>query len=103
MVTAPPTLQTRHVEKSDRMFGQERENKTRDVVVLLQGGMPAIEQVDFGIRQIVLERASDDNWQVREQLSCAHRAARVLPLSKSIRPPRHQMQNFCLEPDTYSS
>jgi len=38
------------------MFGQERENKTRDVVVLLQGGMPAIEQVDFGIRQIALER-----------------------------------------------
>ena len=57
MVTAPPTLQTRHVEKSDRMFGQERENKTRDVVVLLlQGGMPGIEQVDFGIRQIALER-----------------------------------------------
>jgi hypothetical protein len=47
--------------------------------------MPGVEQVDFGIRQIVLERASDDNWQVREQLSCAHRAARVLPLSKSIR------------------
>ena len=39
------------------MFGQERENKTRDVVVLLvQGKMASVEQVDFGIRQIALER-----------------------------------------------
>ena len=39
------------------MFGQERENKTRDVVVLLvQGKMAGVEQVDFGIRQIALER-----------------------------------------------
>jgi hypothetical protein len=36
------------------MFGQERENKTRDVVVLLvQGKMGGVEQVDFGIRQSV--------------------------------------------------
>src|ERR1700722_5574749 len=41
------------------MLGQERENKTRDFVVLLvQGEMAGIEQVDFGIRQIVLERLS---------------------------------------------
>jgi len=33
------------------MFGQERKNKTRDVVVLLvQGKMTGVEQVDFGIR-----------------------------------------------------
>jgi hypothetical protein len=39
------------------MFGQERENKTRDVVVLLvQGKMAGVEQVDFGIRQSALER-----------------------------------------------
>ena len=39
------------------MFGQERENKTRDVVVLLvQGEMAGVEQVNFAIRQIALER-----------------------------------------------
>ena len=36
---------------------EERENKTRDVVVLLvQGKMAGVERVDFGIRQIALER-----------------------------------------------
>ena len=35
------------------MFGQERENKTRDVVVLLvQGKMAGVEQLDLGIRQL---------------------------------------------------
>ena len=54
MVTAAPTLHARHVEQSDGMF-EERENKTRDVVVLLvQGKMAGVEQVDFG--QIALER-----------------------------------------------
>src|SRR5260370_29852166 len=44
-------------DRSDGMFGQERENKTRDVVVLLvQGKMAGVEQVDFGIRQTALER-----------------------------------------------
>ncbi len=39
------------------MFGQERKNKTRDLVVLLvQGEMAGVEQMDFGIRQIALER-----------------------------------------------
>jgi hypothetical protein len=35
------------------MFGQERENKTRNVVVLLvQGEMAGVEQVDFAPRPI---------------------------------------------------
>ncbi len=39
------------------MFGQERKNKTRDLVVLLvQGEMAGVEQMDFGVRQIALER-----------------------------------------------
>ena len=39
------------------MFGQERENETRDLVVLLvQGEVAGVEQVDFGIRKIALER-----------------------------------------------
>ena len=39
------------------MFGQERKNETRDFVVLLvQGEMAGVEQVDFGIRKIALER-----------------------------------------------
>jgi len=39
------------------MFGQEREDKTRDVVVLLvKGKMAGIEQMDFGVRHIALER-----------------------------------------------
>ena len=39
------------------MFGQERKNETRDFVVLLvQGEMAGVEQVDFAIRQIALER-----------------------------------------------
>ena len=39
------------------MLGKERKNKTRDLVVLLvQGEMASVEQVDFGIRQIALER-----------------------------------------------
>jgi hypothetical protein len=39
------------------MFGQERKNETRDLVVLLvQGEMASVEQVDFGIRKIALER-----------------------------------------------
>jgi hypothetical protein len=44
-------------DQSDRMFGQERKNETRDFVVLLvQGEMAGVEQVDFGIRKIALER-----------------------------------------------
>src|SRR5271156_1125700 len=55
-----PDIATRRVEqgtdRSDGMFGQERENKTRDVVVLLvQGEMAGIKQVDFAVRQIALE------------------------------------------------
>ena len=39
------------------MFGQERKNETRDFVVLLvQGEMAGVEQMDFGIRKIALER-----------------------------------------------
>ena len=39
------------------MFGQERKNKTCDLVVLfVQGEMAGVEQVDFGIRKIALER-----------------------------------------------
>src|SRR5579871_247256 len=57
VVTAAPTLPMRHVEQSDGIFGEERENKTRDVVALLvQGKMAGVEQVDCGIRQIELER-----------------------------------------------
>jgi hypothetical protein len=38
------------------MFGQERKNETRDLVVLLiQGEMAGVEQVDFGVRQIAPE------------------------------------------------
>jgi hypothetical protein len=38
------------------MFGQERKNETRDLVVfLIQGEMAGVEQVDFGIRQVALE------------------------------------------------
>ena len=44
-------------DRSDGMFGQERKNKTRDLVVLLvQGEMADVEQMDFAIRQIALER-----------------------------------------------
>ena len=47
----------RSADRSEGMFGQERKNKTRDVVVLLvQGKMAGVEQVDFGVRQIALER-----------------------------------------------
>jgi len=39
------------------MFGQERKNETRDLVVLLvQGEVAGVEQVDFGVRKIALER-----------------------------------------------
>jgi hypothetical protein len=39
------------------MFGQERKNETCDLAVLLvQGEMASVEPVDFGIRQIALER-----------------------------------------------
>jgi hypothetical protein len=39
------------------MFGQECKNKAGDLVVLLvQGEMAGVEQVDFGVRQIVLKR-----------------------------------------------
>jgi hypothetical protein len=39
------------------MFGQERKNETRDVVILLvQGEMAGVEQVDLAIRQVALER-----------------------------------------------
>src|SRR4029077_8937732 len=42
-------------DQSDRMFGQERKNETRDLVVLLvQGEMAGVEQVDFRIRKIAL-------------------------------------------------
>src|SRR5271163_4488279 len=42
--------------RSDGMFGQERKNETRDLVVLLvQGEMAGVEQVDFGVRKIALE------------------------------------------------
>ena len=38
------------------MFGQERENKPGDVVVLLvQREMTGVEEVDFAIGQIALE------------------------------------------------
>ena len=41
----------------NRMFGQERKNETRDFIVLLvQGEMASVEQVDFGIRNLALER-----------------------------------------------
>jgi hypothetical protein len=46
------------------MFGQERKNKTRDLVVLfVQGEMAGVEQVDFGVGQIApegLPTGSDD-------------------------------------------
>ena len=43
--------------RSDEMFGQECKNKAGDLVVLLvQGEMAGVEKVDFGIRQIALER-----------------------------------------------
>ena len=38
------------------VFGQERENESRDLVVLLiQSEMASVEQMDFGVRQIALE------------------------------------------------
>ena len=38
-------------------FGQERKNKTRDLVVLLvQGEMAGVEEMDLGVRQVALER-----------------------------------------------
>jgi len=41
------------------MFGQERKNETRDVVVLfVKSEMAGIEQVDFGVRQITFKRLS---------------------------------------------
>jgi hypothetical protein len=41
---------------SGRVFGQERENETRDLVVLLiQSEMASVEKMDFGVRQIALE------------------------------------------------
>jgi hypothetical protein len=41
----------------DRMFGQECKNKTRDLIILLvQGEMAGVKQLDFAIRQIALER-----------------------------------------------
>jgi hypothetical protein len=44
-------------DRSNGMFGQERENETRNVVVfLVQGEMAGVEQMDFGVRQIALER-----------------------------------------------
>src|SRR5690349_19637106 len=43
-------------DQSDGMFGQERKNKTCDLVVLLiQGEMAGVEQVDFGVRKIAPE------------------------------------------------
>ena len=51
------------------MLGKERKNKTRDLVVLLvQGEMAGIEQVDFGVRKIALERlrtGSDERGMFR--------------------------------------
>jgi len=51
------------------MFGQERKNETRDVVVLfVESEMAGIEQVDFAIRQIALKRlrtGSDERGIVR--------------------------------------
>src|SRR4029077_17882141 len=42
-------------DRSDGMFGQERKNETRDhVVLLVQGEMASVEEVDIGIRQIAL-------------------------------------------------
>src|ERR1700722_15493577 len=42
---------------SDGMFGQECEYKARDFVVfLIQGEMAGVELMDFGIRQVALER-----------------------------------------------
>jgi hypothetical protein len=39
------------------MFGQELKNEIRDLIVLLvQGEMAGIEQVDFGSRNIAVER-----------------------------------------------
>jgi hypothetical protein len=39
------------------MFGQECKHETRDLVVFfIQGEMASVEQMDFGTRQISLER-----------------------------------------------
>jgi hypothetical protein len=44
---------------TDGLLSQERKNETRDLVVLLvEGEMSGDEQVDFGIRQIAIERLS---------------------------------------------
>src|SRR5580704_4357865 len=49
-------LERRH-DWSNGMSGQERKNKTRDLVVLLvQGEMASVEEMDLGVRQIALER-----------------------------------------------
>jgi hypothetical protein len=69
------------------MSGQEFENKSRDVVVLLvQGKMAGVEQVDFGTRQIALERlrtGSDERGIVPPRLpkpaACAHATMLATP------------------------
>ncbi len=44
---------------SDRMLGQERQNETRDLVVLLvEREMAGVEQMDYGVRQIAPESLS---------------------------------------------
>jgi hypothetical protein len=41
------------------MFSQERKNETRDLVVLLvQGEVAGVEQVDFGVRKIALDASA---------------------------------------------
>ncbi len=53
------------------MFGQERKNETRNLVVLfVHGEMAGVEQVDFAIRHIALERLStggDERGSFRPQ------------------------------------
>ena len=55
------------------MFGQERKNETRDLVVLLvQGEVAGVEQVDFGVRKIALERlrtGSDEDVYKRQEFT----------------------------------
>src|SRR5882757_9888811 len=48
-------LLTRRTDRSGWVFGQEAENETRDLVVLLvEGEMAGVKQVQFGVRQITL-------------------------------------------------
>ena len=64
---------------SDRVFGQERENETRDLVVhLIQSEMASVEQMDFGVRQIALESLCPRSNERRIVPSPDHQGRRLV-------------------------